>query len=229
MRRTLPALAVIPLLCAATIASAQQTTPSEPIFIPEPTAPAGFSYTASALATTRFDPSDAFDHIENELELFLEAEFGGGFHTGLLLTSLYDNPVDEFEYEFTFGYGSAFANGVTWDLSYGYIALNDSAADAHEITGTLGFPLAAGVDGAVAVIYDPETEKSDQEFGAETALTDSLTLFGLIDNSDRDDNIYGELGVNYALTDSVYLQVLYEDTNDGNPLLGFSVGYEFSR
>jgi hypothetical protein len=41
--------------------------------------------------------------------------------------------------------------------------------------------------------------------------------------------VYGELGVSYALTDSVYLQVLYEDTNDGKPLLGFSVGYEFSR
>ncbi len=75
--------------------------------------------------------------------------------------------------------------------------------DGHEITGTLGFPLAARIDGAFAIIYDPETEKSDQEFGAEADLTDSLTLFGLIGNSDRDANVYGEIGVSYALADSV--------------------------
>jgi|GEM_PF-4419736 predicted outer membrane protein len=68
MKRTLMTLAAILLLCGASSASAQQTTPAEPIFIPEPASPAGFSYIASALATTRFNPSDDFDHVENELE-----------------------------------------------------------------------------------------------------------------------------------------------------------------
>ncbi len=208
-------ISCVATLLLATTASAQEA----PVF----------SYTAGALATTRVNPSDGFSHVENELELFYEIEFGGGFHSGITLTSLDDDPVDDYEYEITIGYGSEFANGMTWDLTYGYIGLDDSDETTEELTGTLGFPLGETLSGEFAVIYDIDTGKSDQEFGLETALNDNWTLFGLVGNSDRDDNVYGELGVSYALSDSVALEILYEDTNDDDPLLGFTIGYEFGN
>lgn len=213
MRPTLAALAAVPLLGAASFACAQDT--------------AAFSWTAGAIATARLDPSDSLEHAENELELFLEAEFGGGFTTGILLTSLYQDPVDNFEYEFTFGYGGTIVGDTTWGLTYGYLLLDNSREDAHEITATLTTPLNPTTEGYFEVVYDPETEESDQEIGIETALGDRWSLFGLVGNSDRDDNIYGEIGVTYALTDAVTFEVLYEDTNDAAPLLGFSIGYAF--
>lgn len=219
-------------VCIATFAlaqtaQAQETTPADPIFIPAGQQSPVFTHTAGILATTRLNPSDSFSHAENEIELYYEIGFGAGFHAGITLTSLDDDPADDYEYELTFGYGSEFSNGMTWDLTYGYIGLDETDEDTQELTGTLGFPLGETVEGAFAVIYDIDTKKSDQEFGLETALNDRWTLFGLAGNSDRDDNVYGEIGVSYALTDSVAFEILYEDTNDGDPLLGFTVGYEF--
>lgn len=212
---------------SATSVFAQEVTPADPVFLPGENAQTGFSFTAGAIATTRLSASDDLDHVENELELYFEANFGNGFHSGVVLTSLYDNPDDSFEYELTFGYGADFGAGLSWDLTYGYIGLNSSDDDEHEITATLGFPLGERIDGAFAVIYDPESGRSDQEIALETALNDRWTLFGLVGNSDRDDNLYAELGVSYALTDQVALEVLLEDTNDGDALIGISVGYEF--
>lgn len=186
-----------------------------------------FEWTLGAAATTRLDASDGFSHAENELELFYEMAFRSGFHAGLTLTSLYDDPADDFEYELTFGYGADFGDGMSWDLTYGYIGLNESDDDSHEITGTLGFPLSEATEGSFAVILDPENGKSDQELGFETALNDQWSVVGLIGNSDRDDNVYAEIGVGYAINDAVSLEVLYEDTNDAGGLLGFTVSYAF--
>ncbi|WP_156023527.1 hypothetical protein [Sulfitobacter donghicola] len=220
------------ILCVTTFALAQSahaenTNPLKDEFTSSTFGAPKFTYSAGVLATTRLNPSDSLDHVEDELELFYEIGFGGGFHAGITLTTLDGDPADNYEYEITFGYGSEFANGMTWDLTYGYIGLDNSDETSEEITATLGFPLGETIEGSFAVIVDPDTGKSDQEFGLETALNDRWTLFGLAGNSDRDDNVYGEVGVSYALTDSVALEVLYEDTNDDDPLLGFTIGYEF--
>lgn len=186
----------------------------------------GFGWTAGIAATTRLSTSDDFDHAENELEGFVELTYGG-FHTALVATSLYQDPDDDVEFEINLGYGSEFANGMSWDLTYGYLFLDDTDGHAEEVTASLGFPVSQTTETAFAVIYDPDTGKSDQEIEFETALNDSWALVGLVGNSDRDDNVYGEIGVVYALDDQTSFQVLYEDTNDDGGLLGFSVAYEF--
>ncbi|MCR8827267.1 hypothetical protein [Pseudosulfitobacter koreensis] len=222
------------LICAgasaivlATGASAQENIAvgADPIFDPAQDRPV-LSWTAGIAATARFATSDDFDHAENEVEAFVELAYSG-FHAGLIITTLYQDPADDVEYEANLGYGADFANGMSWDLTYGYIWLNNTNGHAEEITASLAFPITQTVDGAFAVIFDPDTGKSDQEFAFETALNDRWSLVGLVGNSDRDDNVYGELGAVYAINDSTAFQVLYEDTNDGDGLLGLTVAYEF--
>jgi hypothetical protein len=187
---------------------------------------AGPEFSFGAAVTARFDTSDSFDHAENELELTAEVA-NRGFHAGVILTSLYRDPSDDFEYELGIGYGREFGRGLSWDVNYATIGLDDSGHDRDELTGTFGFPVGIATEAAVAVIYDPDTGRSDQELGFETALTDQWSLVGLIGNSDRDGNTYGELGAIYQINDSWGVQVLYEDTSDSNGLLGFTFAYAF--
>ncbi|MBM1834124.1 hypothetical protein JQW92_17865 [Sulfitobacter pseudonitzschiae] len=213
------------LLAGAAYAQDNIAVGADPIFDPVQDRP-GLSWTVGIAATARFATSDDFDHAENEVEGFVELAYSG-FHGGLTITTLYQDPADDVEYEANLGYGAEFGNGMSWDLTYGYIWPNNTDGHSEEITATLAFPVTDSIDGAFAVIVDPDTGKSDQEFAFEAPLNDRWSLVGLVGNSDRDDNVYGELGAVYAINDSTAFQVLYEDTNDSGGLLGFTVSYEF--
>ena len=225
MTRLLPLVGL--LAAAPALLSAQElvTTPADVLGQPAPMT-SQVALTFGAAVTTRFNTSDGFDHQDNELELAAEAAYEG-LHFGLSLTSLYDDPTDEFEYEFALGYGDSFANGVEWDLTYAVIGLNDSAGTDEELTAAIVSAISPATDLGLAIILDPESGKSDQEVAFEHALDNRWSLVGLVGNSDRDDNLYAEVGVNYAINDDLVLEVLYEDTNDGDGLLGFTLGYEF--
>ena len=69
-------------------------------------------WTAGVSDATRFNTSDDFDHLDNEVEGFVELTYGG-FHTGLSATSLYQDPTDDVEIEVDLGYGADFGQGTT--------------------------------------------------------------------------------------------------------------------
>lgn len=210
--------ACLTCVCAAHGVQAQDASSKLPI-----------SYTAGLQVTSYVGPNDGFRHVENETEVFLELAFPSGVFTAIEVTSIDDDPEDDFEVALILGYGSAFANGVSWELVYEYAFANESDDQEHEIEGSLGFDLAENLEGTFAVLLDPESGKTDQEFEIERALSDDWAVFALIGNSDRDDNIYGELGVTYEINDNWELELLYEDTNDEDSLLGLTVAYEFGR
>ncbi|MFG6624379.1 hypothetical protein [Sulfitobacter sp. 1A12056] len=212
------------LLSSAAYAQENVTTGFDPV-IEDRSMTSMVGWTAGVSAATRFNTSDDFDHLENEVEGFVELTYGG-FHTGLSATSLYQDPSDDVEFEANLGYGADFGQGLSWDLTYGYIWLNDSKDHSEEITATLGFPIGRDASGAFAVIIDPDNGESDQEVAFEAPLSERWTAVGLIGNSDRDDNIYAEAGAVYDFGDGVTFEALYEDTNDGDGVLGFTVSYE---
>ena len=212
------------LLSTAAYAQDNITTGFDPVIDDRPTVSA-IGWTAGVSAATRFNTSDDFDHLENEIEGFVELPCGC-FHTGLSATSLYQDPTDDVEFEADLGYGADFGQGMSWDLSYSYIWLNDSKDHEEEITATLGFPIGRAISGAFAVIINPDNGESDQEVAFEAPLSERWTAVGLIGNSDRDDNLYAEAGAVYDFGDGVSFEALYEDTNDGDGVLGFTVSYE---
>ncbi|MGB3246225.1 MAG: hypothetical protein WBB25_16945 [Sulfitobacter sp.] len=226
MKTKMFAFAGLTAVLFSTAATAQENIilGADPV-IDQPSAETGFGWSAGIAATARFSTSDDFDHAENEVEGFVELTYGN-FHSGLTVTTLYQDPADDVEFEANLGYGMEFGQGLSWDLTYGYLWLNNTSGHSEEITATFGFPIGQSTEAAVAVIFDPDTGKSDQEFAFETPLTDKWSLVGLVGNSDRDGNVYGELGAVYALSDEMSFQVLYEDTNDSGGLLGFTFAYE---
>ena len=127
------------LLSSAAYAQDNITTGFDPV-IEDRAMTSMIGWTAGVSAATRFNTSDDFDHLENEVEGFVELTYGG-FHTGLSATSLYQDPTDDVEFEANLGYGADFGQGLSWDLTYGYIWLNDSEDHSEEITATLGFPI----------------------------------------------------------------------------------------
>lgn len=185
----------------------------------------GFGWAAGISGTSYFNTSDDFSHEESELEGYLELTYGN-FHTGLIVTSIYDDPDDDVEYEAQLGYGAEFGAGLSWDVTYSYIFLNNTSGHEDEISTSFGFPLGEKTQAAIEVIFDPNTGDSDQEFAFEREIADQWSIVGLVGNSDRDDNFYGEAGLVYAVTDQVSYQVLYEDADDSNGLLSFTVAFE---
>ena len=207
------------LTSSAAFAQDNITTGFDPVL---ETTPMGWS--AGVASSVDIDP-DNFNHLDHDIEVFGELTYGG-FHTGLSATTVHDDPVDDVELEIDLGYGQDFGQDMSWDLSYSYAWLDGSKDHSEEITGTLGFPLGQSVDAAVAVILDPDTGDSDQEFAFEAPLNEQWSFVGLVGNSDRDDNLYAEAGVAYDMGNGVAFEAIYEDTNDGDGVLGLSVSYE---
>ncbi|NUH64120.1 hypothetical protein HTT03_02230 [Sulfitobacter sp. S0837] len=208
----------------STAASAQDNiaTGFDPVL---ETAPMGWS--AGVSSSVDIDP-DRFHHLDHEVEAYVEMSFGG-FHSGFSATSIHDDPVNDVELELDLGYGEDFGQDMSWDLSYSYAWLDGSKDHSEEITGTLGFPIGRDVTGAVAVILDPDTGDSDQEFAFAAPLTEQWSLVGLVGNSDRDDNLYAEAGVVYDMGNGMAFEAIYEDTNDSDGVLGLTVSYEIGN
>tara|TARA_R110000764_G_scaffold52250_6_gene113913 strand:- start:1067 stop:1360 length:294 start_codon:yes stop_codon:yes gene_type:complete len=83
------------LLAGAALAQDNITVGADPIFDPVQDRPV-LSWTAGIAATARFATSDDFDHAENEVEGFVELAYSG-FHGGLTITTLYQDPADDVE------------------------------------------------------------------------------------------------------------------------------------
>lgn len=167
---------------------------------------------------------DSLDHASTTFEAFVE--YGNqGFHAGLWVGSLYQDPTDDFEYELSLGYGGE-AGSFFYDVSaIGYF-LSDSGYQSTGIGLELGTEFAPGMSGALYVEADTDTGDLVGELSLESAINDKFTVWGMIGTSEADANDYAELGVSYAINDSVGLEAVYEDANDGAAAFSISLVFE---
>jgi len=211
--KTLTAIVTLCAFGAIPITSAAQE-------VPEPE----FTFGAALTANVDVTNDGTLDSVEGEFSGEMAI---GGFFTGIVLTSVYQDPTDNVEYEVYLGYGGELANGLEWAAQYSYIGLDTSGYDGEEVSLEAAFPLSDRVEVGAAVIADPDTWDSDQEIGIGYDLTDRWALGALVGNSDRDGNTYGEIGLGYDAGDGLGFEIVYEDEDDGPAMLGFTMAYEW--
>ncbi|MWD26430.1 hypothetical protein E0K89_002965 [Aquicoccus sp. SCR17] len=184
------------------------------------------SFAATIAANAAYDTDGGLSYSGASIEGSGEMSYYG-FHTGLWFETLPDDPADNAEIELSFGYTGALPGEAEWDVTYTRYYLDESGYQGHDIALGLGAPITGRLSGAVAAIYEPEGETVDFEAALEFAATDKWTFSALAGKSEADDNLYTELGAGYALTDQVTVGALYEDADDTDGTLTFSVSYAF--
>ncbi|THH38410.1 hypothetical protein E4Z66_02230 [Aliishimia ponticola] len=173
-----------------------------------------------------YDIDNGLDHSENTIEGYIAYE-NSGFFTELWAGSLHDDPNDDAELEFYLGYGTEFGDlGVA--LQYVGYFLTDSGHDHNGVGVELSYPLGESVTGALYSEIDPDSKDWFHEISAEFELNDRWSTRFMYGVSDADDNAYGEAALTYAVNDTVFLEMLYEDSDDADGLMTFSVGFETS-
>lgn len=187
---------------------------------------AGPDWTIGGALTTSFDTSSGLTHSSTTGEAFIDAS-QNGFHGGLWVGTLYQDPTDDLEIELSFGYGGE-AGALGYDLSVIGYYLNNSGYDHVGVAGELSYALSDTVTGILATEVNVDTGQWDSELAMEFALSDSVTTWGLIGTSQADANNYGELGVSYALNDFTAIEMVYADANDGAGELSLSLAFETS-
>ncbi|MYM53861.1 hypothetical protein [Thalassovita mangrovi] len=186
----------------------------------------GLALTAGVAATAAFDTTDGLEHVENTVEGYIEAELNG-FHGGIWIGSLYDDPTDDFEYELSLGYGADINDTFAYDITATGYYLDDGGYQNYDIAVELAAALSDNAGAAFGLAWDPDAETLETTLGLEYALTDKITIAGEVGHSEADDNNFGEIGVSYALTDSAAVELLYEDADDDDGTLSLTVSYDF--
>ncbi len=59
------------------------------------------------------------------------------------------------------------------------------------------------------------------------AFSDVISAYALI-GQDMSNDIYGELGVSYAITDEAAFSVLYENAENADATISFILSYDFN-
>ena len=180
----------------------------------------------SAALNIEAETGDGLSHSASTAEVGIDLSYGGAFG-GIWVGTLYDDPSDELEIELSLGYGGEFAPGYGYGITYTHYFLNNSGEQGYDLTFGLSATVSEQSEIGLDVIYAPEDETTDVEGWIAVALTDRWSLAGLVGKSQADNNTYYEFGVGYALTDSAGLGLLYEDADDSDGTLTFSVTYDF--
>ncbi|CUH62513.1 hypothetical protein TG4357_00151 [Thalassovita gelatinovora] len=187
----------------------------------------GLVLSAGVAATAAFDTSDGLEHAENTVEGYIEGELNG-FHGGIWIGSLYKDPADDAEIELSLGYGADINDTLGYDITTTGYYLNNGGYQSYDIAFELSAALTDSTSGALGFAWDPDASTIETTLGLEHALNDKFTLAGEIGHSEADGNIFGEIGVSYALTDSAAIELLYEDADDSAGTLSLTVSYDFN-
>ena len=154
------------------------------------------------------------------------AEFAAnGFHAGIWMGSLYQDPSDDFEFELSVGYGGE-AGAFGYDISAIAYYLNNSGFDHVGIGTSLSYGFTDALTGLFYAEVNTDTKDWDREIGLEYAFSDSLTGWVIGGKSDGDANNYGEIGVSYGLSDNAAIDLVYEDANDSDGTLSLTLSFE---
>lgn len=170
-----------------------------------------------------FDAEDKVEYAATTAELFADYE-NNGFRAGLWLGSLYKE-VEDFEYELTIGYGRDIGD-FYYDVGLiGYFL----AKDGYQSTGLgleFGYALTDQLTAALYSEVDLDSKDWIHELSLEYAIDDRWTLAGLVGRDVAAGVNYGEIGVGYAINDSVALELLYENGEDTTGFVTFTIAFE---
>ncbi|MBR9649794.1 hypothetical protein [Thalassovita aquimarina] len=186
----------------------------------------GLALTGGVAATAAFDTNDGLTHAENTIEAYIEAELNG-FHGGIWIGSLYQDPDDDAEIELSLGYGGDISDRLDYDVTATGYYLNNGGYQSYDIAFELSMALSDRSEGMLGLTWDPDADTIETTLGLEHALNDRITLAGEIGHSEADDNIFGEIGISYALNDATAVELLYEDADDESGTLSLTVSYDF--
>lgn len=189
-------------------------------------AQAQIEWTLGGAVVAAFDTSDGLDHSETTGEIFVEGAYNG-FHAGIWIGTIYQDPNDDAEIEASLGYGNEIGK-FGYDITLTGYYLNNSNFDHAGLGFEVSYALTDRVTGIAFAEIDPDTSDWDRELALEFAVTDKITAWGLIGKSDADANRYGEIGASYALNDVTSLELLYEDADDSAGTLSLIVAFETS-
>ena len=178
--------------------------------------------TVTAGGAVNFGFDDSIGHTSSTVEAFVEFATQG-FHAGLWVGTLYEDPTDDFEYELSLGYGGEVGK-LSYDISaIGYF-LSDGGYQSTGIGLELGTEIAPGTDGTFYIEADVDSGDTFAEVSLSTDITDTLYVWGMVGTSDA--NNYGEVGLGYSISDSVGVEFVYEDATDGDGTFSLSLAFE---
>jgi len=169
--------------------------------------------------------ADGFDHVENFGEGYVVGSYAG-FFAGLYIASLYEDPADDYELELSLGYGNELANGLTYSLTYTAYYLEDSYQN-YDLTLGLGYAISETVGIGAEFAYDPDSEDLDTSVSLSYVFTDKIAGYVLL-GQDMSNDIYGEIGVSYAITDEAAFSLLYENAENADATISFILSYDFN-
>jgi len=167
----------------------------------------GLTLSGGVAATAAFDTANGLSHSENTVEGYIEGELNG-VHAGVWIGSLFDDPTDDAEYELSLGYGGNISDTLGYDITATRYYLNNGGYQSYDIAFELSAVLNGRTNGALEVTWDREAETIETTIGLEYALTDKFTLAGEIGRSEADNNMFGEIGISYDLTEKTALELL---------------------
>ncbi|MGH1452949.1 MAG: hypothetical protein ACRBBV_07250 [Paracoccaceae bacterium] len=189
-------------------------------------AQAQIEWTLGGAVVAAFDTSDGLDHSETTGEIFVEGAING-FHAGLWVGTIYQDPNDDAEIEASLGYGGEVGK-IGYDVTLTGYYLNSSNFDHAGLGFEVSYALTDTITGSIFAEIDPDSKDWDRELALEFAVTDKITAWGMIGKSDADANRYGEIGASYALNDFTALEAIYEDADDSAGTLSLIVAFETS-
>lgn len=165
---------------------------------------------------------EATDDFELSLFTGYAVEAGAGTY-GLTVTGYFWNNTGFQNYELTLGAEYSVSDNAT---VYGELTYNVTDAETSAILGTelsLGEAITVGLEAEYAF----EAATTDLTLTGEWAFNDTWAIGTEVGRSETDGNIYGEIGVTYALAGGASVGLLYEDADDSDGTVSLVLGYEF--
>lgn len=182
-----------------------------------------------AIATSYDLTAKSGAEAEYPLSFYMQAEkngFYGQLWFGLLPAA---SAPDQLEMDVVLGWSGEVSPGLELGMAYAAYFLDDSGYDTSELIGSLTYALSDKLSTTLEVAYDIEAEETDTSLGLDYALTSKWALHGLVGRETATPSTYYEVGVTYAVTEEVSLNVLFEDddTAGNKGALTFTMAYDF--
>jgi len=204
------------------------------VVLPAATNAEGLNLSGGVALASSYDlTTSSSTQAENPLSFYMQVE-KEGFYGHLWLGSLPSGlSSDEFEIDFTLGWGTHFDNGIGLDLSYTHSFVEvykDRVYDTADLVAVFSYGVTDGLVGSLEVGYDLENENSYGELGLDFTLNDRWSLKGQSGIEPGGGSSYYELGATYSVSNELNFDILYEgDETAGNKgLLTLTLSYDFS-
>lgn len=160
---------------------------------------------------------------------YLEVEVNG-FYAGIWGSNVDFGPgtTDDFEVDYYLGYRGETTGGFSYDINYALFTFDDTGECCGEFNLVLGLPVTEKVALSGVFAYDPEASALASGIGASYAITDALSVSGLVGRDEALSHNYWDLGLSYSFNDTTAFDLRYHDTSDTDALLVAAVSFDFT-